>query len=56
MDYITGIRSYMTKHGMTQGQFANHIGVDEHSVTRWLRGKQPRNGAMREMVERVLSE
>ncbi|WP_373458190.1 helix-turn-helix domain-containing protein [Paenibacillus harenae] len=45
----------MSKRGMTQGQFANHIGVDEHTITRWLRGKtQPRAGAMRDMVDRVL--
>ncbi|MDQ0062367.1 transcriptional regulator with XRE-family HTH domain [Paenibacillus harenae] len=55
MDYISGIKEYMSKRGMTQGQFANHIGVDEHTITRWLRGKtQPRAGAMRDMVDRVL--
>lgn len=57
MDYISSIKTYMKQNGMTQNQFANHIGVDEHTITRWLRGKnKPRVGAMRDLVDEVLSK
>lgn len=56
MDYISAIRSYMKQNGMTQGQFANHIGCEEHTITRWLRGNTSPRGYYKNLLDKLVNE
>jgi transcriptional regulator with XRE-family HTH domain len=49
------IRTYRLKHGMTQRELADQLGVTQQSVARWEQGSPPRRYMLR-VIESVLEE
>jgi transcriptional regulator with XRE-family HTH domain len=49
------IRTYRAKHGMTQRELADQLGVTQQSVARWEQGSPPRNYMLR-VIESLLAE
>jgi len=49
------IRTYRLKHGMTQREVADQLGVTQQSVARWEQGSPPRRYMLR-AIESLLEE
>ena len=49
------IRTYRLKHGTTQRQLADQLGVTQQSVARWEQGSPPRRYMLR-VIESLLGE